>query len=308
MTQPALILPTRNAERHIGHFLSLFFQQSLDCCLYIVDSSSSDQTVSIASKFGVTITHISAREFNHGGTRQYMVEIYPDHDIYIFMTQDAYLGEADSLKHLLKPFSDPKVGAVSGRQLPHIHATVFAQHARYFNYPAAPMIKSMADAGKLGIKTPFISNSFAAYRREALMQVGGFPTGVILSEDMYVAARMLLSGWKIAYTSDACCYHSHDYSLSEEFRRYFDQGVFHAREPWIRKNFGGAGGEGFNFVRSELHHLGWRRLHLWPYCILRNAFKLIGYKAGNHEGKLPVFLKLRLSMHKEFWRTKAMKP
>ena len=79
----------------------------------------------------------------------------------------------------------------------------------------------------------FISNSFAAYRVSVLKEVGGFPDDVIFGEDMFVATKMLKAGYKIAYAAGACVYHSHDYSLWQEMKRYFDMGVFHAREPWI---------------------------------------------------------------------------
>ena len=45
-------------------------------------------------------------------------------------------------------------------------------------------------------------------------------------------------------------------------KRYFDMGVFHANEPWIRQEPGGAEGEGVKFVLSEckylLKHAFWR--------------------------------------------------
>lgn len=56
--------------------------------------------------------------------------------------------------------------------------------------------------------------------------MGGFPEDVIGSEDAYVAARMLLGGYAVRYATTAEVYHSHDYSVLEEFRRYFDIGVF----------------------------------------------------------------------------------
>ena len=189
----------------------------------------------------------------------------------------------------------------AGRQLPHLDATPIAQHARHFNYPDTVQIKSMSDVPKLGIKTAFMSNSFAAYRAEALKAVGGFPNHVIFAEDMYVAAKMLMIGWKIAYAGNAQCRHSHNYSIAEEFERYFDMGVFHAREPWIRQTFGGAGGEGLRYVKSELKFLGLRHWYLWPSALLRNAVKLLGYKLGQQEAKLPVKLKRRLSMYKRYW-------
>ncbi|MOA49123.1 hypothetical protein D3C78_1719720 [compost metagenome] len=89
--------------------------------------------------------------------------------------------------------------------------------------------------------------------------------------------------------------------MTEEFRRYFDMGVFHAREPWIRERFGGAGGEGLRYVKSELKFLGLSRLHLWPSAILRNACKLLAYKLGQKEGSMSVGLKKKLGMYKRYW-------
>lgn len=274
--------------------------------LLIVDSSSSDGTTELVQEYHSQgqinqLEVIPGTKFNHGGTRQKMVVQHPDYDVYVFMTQDAYLENEHAIERIVAPFADPSVGAVCGRQLPHLDANPLAIHARLFNYPPESRIKSMVDAAELGIKTPFISNSFAAYRREALLEAGGFPRHVILSEDMHVAAHMLLNGWKVAYSGDACARHSHNYTIMEEFRRYFDTGVFHAREAWIREEFGQAGGEGKRYVLSELRFLGWYRWYLWPASILRNAVKLLGYKLGMLESRIPVWLKKRLSMHRRFW-------
>ena len=55
---------------------------------------------------------------------------------------------------------------------------------------------------------------------------------------------MILAGYKVAYCAEATVRHSHNYTPWEEFRRYFDTGVFHACEPWIQQQLGGASGEG----------------------------------------------------------------
>lgn len=301
MIRVALIIPTKNGEEDLARLLWSFSRLTWQCDVFVVDSSSTDRTVEVASASGANITVIHASEFNHGGTRQKMVQANTDYDVYVFMTQDAYFADPNALEKLLAPFDDGRVGAVCGRQLTHRDATPLATHARLFNYPAESSVKSMADASRLGIKAPFISNSFAAYRREALLGVGGFPSNVILSEDMYVAAKMLLAGWKVAYAGDACCFHSHNYTLLQEFRRYFDIGVFHAREPWIKNSFGGAREEGLRYVKSELRYLGLKRVYLWPSALLRSALKLAGYKLGQQESRLPRRLKLRVSMHPQFW-------
>ena len=297
----ACIIPTYNGKEELSRLLNSLQMQKAQIDVFIIDSSSEDGTQELAKAHIGDVTVIPSKEFNHGGTRQSMVDKYSCYDIFVFLTQDACLVDHNAVARIVEPFADPNVGAACGRQLPHLDASPLAQHARFFNYPEGMQIKTMADVPELGIKTAFMSNSFAAYRGEALKDVGGFPLHVIFAEDMYVAAKMLLAGWKVAYSGNALCRHSHNYTIVEEFERYFDMGVFHAREPWIRQQFGGAGGEGMRYVKSELKFLGLRRMHLWLIAILRNAAKLMGYKLGQHEAKLPLRLKRKLGMYKRYW-------
>ena len=301
MTRIACIVPTYNGRKDLARLLDSLAGQTAAFDTFIVDSSSKDGTLELARERVSHVTVIPSAEFNHGGTRQLMIDRNPGYDIYVYLTQDACLAERTAMEQLLQPFSDPEIGAVCGRQLPHWDATPLAQHARLFNYPDGVQVKVMADAPRLGIKTAFMSNSFAAYRSAALKAAGGFPAHVIFAEDMYATAKMLMQGWKVAYAGDAQCRHSHNYTLMEEFRRYFDMGVFHAREPWIRENFGGAGGEGLRYVKSELSFLGLSRLYLWPSAMVRNAVKLAGYKLGQQDASLPVRLKRKLGMYRRYW-------
>ena len=275
--------------------------QSVSFDLLIVDSGSTDGSLELALRYCLHVERITTMEFNHGGTRQMMVDKYPGYDIYIYLTQDVELVDSYSIENIISPFADPNIGAVCGRQLPHHNATPAAQHARYFNYPEVSQVKSVDDIPDMGIKAAFMSNSFAAYRSKALSSVGGFPKDVILSEDMYLAARILFTQWKVAYKADAQCRHSHNYSYGEEFRRYFDLGVFHIRESWIQQNFGNVGGEGIRFVKEELKFLGFRKLGLWPSAILRNALKLLAYELGQYERYIPIKLKRLMSMNKPYW-------
>lgn len=301
MLRTLCVVPTYNGRSDLWRLLVSLKSQHATFDLMLVDSSSTDGTLELAKSWVPETVVIDSAIFNHGGTRQMMVDNNENYDVYIFLTQDAYLEDHDAISRLIAPFSDEKVGAVCGRQLPHLDANPLAQHARLFNYPDQSRVKTLEDSAELGIKTPFISNSFSAYRAAALKQVGGFPVHVILSEDMYVAAKMLVAGWKVAYAGDARCRHSHNYTLKEEFCRYFDQGVFHSREHWIRQRFGGAGGEGVRYVKSELNYLGVKNLALWPGAIVRNILKLIAYKVGQKEHYLPLGWKKKLSMHRRYW-------
>ena len=91
----------------------------------------------------------------------------------------------------------------------------------------------------MGFKTIFFSNSFAAYRRTALEQAGGFPRESNFGEDTAVAARLLQSGWGIAYVAEAQVYHSHACGCREEFP-LIRIGQLHVTEPWLPRHLGSA--------------------------------------------------------------------
>ena len=299
----ACIIPTYNGKHDLQRLLDSLQRQTVTFELFIIDSSSKDGTAELARSRCCNVLSIPSQEFNHGGTRQLMIDRNPGYDVYVFLTQDAYLEDPRAIEKIAAPFAEERVTAVCGRQLPHLDANALAQHARAFNYPASSRVNTLSDAAELGIKTAFMSNSFAAYKGTALREIGGFPKHVIFAEDMYAAAKMLLAGWKVVYEGQASCRHSHNYTIVEEFRRYFDMGVFHAREPWIREAFGGAGGEGLRYVKSELKFLGIGRLYLWPSAIMRNACKLLAYKLGQKEQQLPIGLKKKLGMYKGYWNS-----
>lgn len=298
-----LVLPTLNAASAAEEFIQTLQSQTLrPHSLLVLDSNSTDSTREIFKHCGADVLLIEPATFDHGSTRQLVVNKYAhDSDILVFMTQDAMLASDASLENLINAFCDESVGAAYGRQLPNKEANPIETHARLFNYPAESHIKGFEDRKQLGIKTCFMSNSFAAYRCSALQQVGGFPENNIVSEETYVAAKMLESGWQIKYCADATVYHSHNYTIRQEFQRYFDLGVFHSREPWIRSHFGQAEGEGTRYVLSQLSFLMKEHMPLIPPALLRTVFKLFGFRLGFCNAYLPCKLKTWLSMQKHYW-------
>jgi rhamnosyltransferase len=298
----AVIIPTFNGGAvWLDCIETLKAQSPLRDNVLVIDSGSRDGTLEAALAAGFEVVPIDKTTFDHGGTRQGAVEQIASAEILVFLTQDAVLAHPNSLENLLRVFADPSVGMAYGRQLPRCEAGPIEAHARLLNYPAIGEIRSYDDRTRLGLKAAFCSNSFAAYRRSALLAVGGFPSRTIHAEDMIVAARMLRMGWKIAYAADATVHHSHGYSTIKEFQRYFDTGVLHAREAWLLDDFGKPEGEGGRFIRSELTHLARWAPQLIPLAVLKTAAKYAGYRLGKLERHIPKRLKVRLSMHKGFW-------
>ncbi len=302
LSRTAIIVPTYNAARHWVELERALVQQGvLRDQILIVDSSSSDDTCMLAQRSGFNVKTIQKTSFRHGATRQMAADALPWAENLVYLTQDAIPRTPNAIANLIHCFADRSVGAAYGRQLPRRGADPIEAHARNFNYSDCSEVRDLSDRERLGIKAAFFSNSFAAYRRKALEEVNGFPMRTIVSEDVTVAARMLLAGWKIAYSAEAEVLHSHALSLREESSRYFDIGVHHAREKWLLREFGSAGGEGATFVASELRYLANTNMSLIPIATIRNINKWLSYQLGLREKNLPIKLKEILSAQPNFW-------
>ena len=297
----SIIIPTYNAEKQIQGLCESVRAQTASSEIIVVDSSSSDRTVEIAESFGVRVLVVRRADFDHGGTRTLAGKAARG-DILIYMTQDITLYDNHSMENIIRPFEDQGVAASYGRQLPYPDAEEFGAHLRLFNYPDTSYTASLEDRKTYGIKTAFLSNSFAAYRKKALEEIGWFREKLIMGEDTYAGARLLLAGYKIAYVADALVFHSHNYTVLQECRRYFDIGAFHKSEHWIIKEFGKAEGEGKRYIRSAYAFLRKRgEYSLIPEFVIRNTLKYISYKLGQNYDKLPDAIVRKLSMHSNFW-------
>ncbi len=176
----ALVIPTRNAGAHLDRLLpALAAQRRQPDSILVVDSRSSDDTVERFRAFGARVAVIEPASFNHGGTRRWASQ-QVEADALIYLTQDAIPASPDSFANLLDElYAEADIGVAYGRQLPHPGAGLLGAQARRFNYPPESRSKRLADASELGIKTCFSSDSFSAYRSDALAAVGGFPEDVI---------------------------------------------------------------------------------------------------------------------------------
>ncbi|MEA3208867.1 MAG: hypothetical protein QOE70_1924 [Chthoniobacter sp.] len=299
----ALIIPTYNAGGFWRKVLAGIAGQGLQPeRKLVIDSNSRDETAALAREAGFDVLGIDQRDFDQGGTRQLGAERCADCEVLIYMTQDVLLTQPEAFARLVAGLEDPQVAMAYGRQLPRAGASPIEAHARVYNYPPQDHIRTIADAERMGFKAAFSSDAFAAYRRSALMEAGGFPKRIIFGEDSFVTAAFLLRGWKVAYCAAASAAHSHAYTVPQEFRRYFDIGVFHQKEAWIQEKFGSPNGEGMRFVRSEIAYLLGVSPLLIPSAMVRTLSKWLGYQMGRRERVFPLPLKRLFSMHRGHWK------
>ncbi len=251
----SVIIPTKNGGQYLRKLFSSLKEQSIEPVqILIVDSSSEDDTLKICKDFGVDLIQIDAKTFDHGGTRN-LAASKAKGNVLVFMTQDALFRDSECLENLIKPLLEEfMVVASYARQIHREDANPVERFARFFNYPPMGVTKGMDDLPKLGIKTFFFSNVCSAVKKDIFEEVGGFPEKTILNEDMFLAAKLLQKGYKIAYQPDAVVYHSHNYSLATQFKRYFDIGVFFSRNRWIR-DLASSEREGIKYLNELIRFL-----------------------------------------------------
>ena len=216
----SVIIPTLNAERWITRQLNMLLSQTVEAEIIVVDSGSSDGTPGLVRRFAprVRLLEIPNRDFDHGGTRDFALR-QSTGDYVLFFTQDAIPTDTRCIEKLLAAFSSPDIAAVFGRQIAYPDAPEYEKLTRQFNYPDQPRIWREADIPRYGVKAYFFSDACAAYRRDAYLAAGGFDAPIITNEDMMMAGKLLHAGYALAYTPEAAVYHSHRYTLGEEYRR-----------------------------------------------------------------------------------------
>ncbi|WP_417612158.1 glycosyltransferase family 2 protein [Parasphingorhabdus sp.] len=301
----SLIIPVLNAEPHLDNLLPALKETGYPADqIVVIDSASKDRTVERFKEFGAQVYGLGGRPFNHGGTRKYAAELVPESEYLIYLTQDAIPFNKSTFNNILTGIAQAGVGMAYGRQLPRRQAKAIERHARIVNYTDQSAVRVLADRKTMGVKTTFSSDSFSVYSRRALEAVGHFPEDAYFGEDQILAGKMLLRGYKIFYCADAEVTHSHGYSIKEDFRRYFDVGIFHATNRWLLEEFGAAEGEGLKFLKSEISFLLKHEPTSIPSACLRTLAKYAGYRLGRMEEKMSIEWKMRLGMQPFYWRQK----
>ena len=274
----SVVIPTYNAGIKFKNVAEMILKQRANIKkVFVIDSTSTDQTVNIADKYGFEVELIPKKNFGHGKTRQYALEKI-DTEIVVFMTQDALLFDEFSIKRLVNCLiSDNNIAAaVFGRQIPYKNVNLYEKIFREYNYPNISFINNFDDINKSEIKAVFFSNTFSAYKRTLLLKIGGFPTNVNFGEDMYVAAKFLINGYKTAYCAEAKVYHSHNYSLLDEYERGKKIGEFQKNNTWILEKFGKPERRGLNLLTYIIK----KNNLLITNAVVRCSVKYLGYIIG----------------------------
>lgn len=299
----SLVIPTLNAGKYIDSLLQRLKEQTVPVDeIVVIDSASEDDTVVRAQMYsGVKTISIQRKDFNHGGTRDQAIQ-QTTGDVILCITQDAIPCDEYYVERLIAPFAeDEKIAMTSGRQVPRPEANPIEKLTREFNYPEVCFTRSKEDIPRLGVKTFFASDCCSAYRRSAYEAIGGFDKHILINEDMKIAAQFIYAGYKIAYVGTAGVWHSHDYSLKQQYTRNFDVSVFMTQHPDL---FGGisATSEGIKMVKwVEKKLISRGRLFSAAYYVVESGVKFMANRKGRKYKSMTKEQLKKCSMHKNYW-------
>ncbi len=254
-------------------------KQSVDCKILLINSGRK-----LRDDYGCMVIEIEKSSFNHADTRNLALRY--EFDFYLFMTQDATPKDERLIENLLSAFVDDDVVVAYSRQVAYEDACICEKFARNWNYPCKSVVKSADDIKRFGIKSFFTSNSCCIYRGSFFRKLGGFRSGVNVSEDMEYAARaMLYFGKKVAYVSEAVVYHSHRYNLITIWKRYFEIGRFFKHNSWIEKSIemrNNTQKSGFIYALEELRYVAKEEPLKIFKSFVYNGAKFIAFKMGRN--------------------------
>jgi len=272
----------------------------MPCEIIIIDSESSDNTLSLSEEEKCLTRVISREDFRHGRVRNQGAELATG-DILLFLTQDVLPANKYFIEILTEPLIKGLAVASYARQIAEPFASPPEVFARKFNYPPESMIRTINDVEKMGIKAYFFSDAASAVKRDIFLSVGGFSEKIIVNEDMYLCATILKKGYSVAYQGKALVYHSHDYKLLKLFRRYFDIGVFFFQASSLLKG-AATGGEGIRFIYSLIKYLVEKGEWKWiPRVFIETFIKYTAFKLGLNNRFLPLSIKKLLSGQPSYW-------
>lgn len=223
----SIVIPVKNGASTLEKTLRCLRSQTIgiDLEILVLDSSSSDDSKSIASKYDTKIIDIPNGTFNHGLTRNLGLQHASGNLIY-FTVQDAWLADNTMLERVANHFiKDDSLMAVVGMQA--IAHDADKNPAKWFKRITEPLTEirhfQPYEFEKLPLAEQYKFSSWdnvnAMYRKEALQQVPFIKTNY--AEDWLWANIALAKGFKIMSDPSILVYHYHHMSFSYVFREKY---------------------------------------------------------------------------------------
>mgnify|MGYP003653543430 FL=1 len=275
MADVSIVFRALNEERWFEDALMACKSQKLDGLtseIILVDSGSTDATLSIAERHDCNIRHIGKSEFTFGRSLNRGCEAASG-KYFVFISAHCIPTHDGWMQALIQPLIDGAVDYTYGRQIGD-EGSNFSEKRLFEKY--FPSFDRLPQEGF------FCNNANAAIRADtwARYRFDEECTGL---EDMVLARQIVSDGGKIGYVASAPVVHIHDETLSQTQRRYYREAltlrtimpeVHVTRIDAVRY-----------FLAGSLHDLAaaWNQHAFFPYLPQIIGFRFMQY-LGTYRG------------------------
>jgi rhamnosyltransferase len=206
----SIVIRAFNEDKHIGRLLEgIQHQTANDVEMILVDSGSSDATVSIAESYGAKTVHIPPQEFTFGRSLNLGIQ-FAKSEFIVIASAHVYPVYPDWLASLLHPFDDHEIALTYGKQRAPESAMFSEQQIFHQWYP---------EVSKPRQETVFCNNANAAIRR-SLWEKNPYDDTLTGLEDLAWAKWAQEQGYAVAYVAEAEIIHVHSETPHGVFNRY----------------------------------------------------------------------------------------
>jgi glycosyltransferase involved in cell wall biosynthesis len=214
----SVVIRCRNEEAHIGRLLSGLVRQRRPANeIIIVDSGSTDATLSIAAAFPVRVLHIPPDRFSFGAACNLGCEV-ADTDYVVLVSAHCYPVYDTWIERLVSPLeNDQAIACTYGRQYGPPDAR-FSERQLFATWFPETSTRRQTH--------PFCNNANAAIRRRIWekLRYDEHLTGL---EDLDWAKRAMQGGHCVAYVAEAPVVHVHDETFGQTLNRYRREAIAH---------------------------------------------------------------------------------
>lgn len=217
----AIVVPAYNAARTLGRCLEALLAQDLaePYEIIVVDDGSLDGTAEVAASYAPRVEWLQHRERRGAAAARNKGVKYAHSAVILFTDADCepVPGWANTLLSAIRGGAAGAKGSYRTRQ--HSLTARFVQAEYESKY--RPMLRLPS--------IDFIDTYSAAYRRDLLVESGGFDEGIAAVEDQELSFRLAEQGRLLRFVPEAVVYHTHPETAAAYFRKKFWIGYWKVR-------------------------------------------------------------------------------
>lgn len=218
----SVIIRCKNEQKGIEACIKAINEQCIKdkVEIIVIDSGSTDNTLTIASKFDVNIFVIPSRQFQFGSSINLGVTLAKG-EYCVFVSAHAIPANNMWLKNLVKPMEEHiDIAGTFSRQLYYPNSDfiqkrnieeTFGKKAREYTISSGTF--------KQNLKNIAFSNASSCVRKNIAIRIPF--KNLIASEDREWAFRVMKAGYKILYVCNSEIFHVHNETPAQWYKRIY---------------------------------------------------------------------------------------